>query len=367
MGRNDRPLSRKLLKQLIHALNVPVREVGVVSEFACRPLVPAFTEHYPEMIAREEAPSIGVDRFLLESKNVHVIARRYRQIADSQYTPGIDDLSHAQLVYIRNELVSSTLSFPEDPGGSMTTSTIAHPPIVSREQWLAERKKLLADEKELTKHYDRINAERRRLPMVKIEKEYVFEGPTGKPSLKDLFEGRRQLIVYHFMFDPSWEKGCSGCTGFVDALGNLSLLNKRDTTFVVISRAPLAKLEAYKAEKQWSIAWYSSFGSDFNYDFHVTLDPKVAPAEYNYRTKEEMAAAMHKPVLMEGEEHGLSVFFRLDDDVFHTYSVYARGTESLTDAYRLLDTTPYGRQQDFEDSPPGWPQQPTYPKAETKS
>ena len=203
--------------------------------------------------------------------------------------------------------------------------------------------------------------------MVKIEKEYVFEGPTGKPSLKDLFEGRRQLIVYHFMFDPSWEKGCSGCTGFVDALGNLSLLNKLDTTFVVISRAPLAKLEAYKTEKRWSIAWYSSFGSDFNYDFHVTLDPKVAPAEYNYRTKEEMAAAMHKPVLMEGEEHGLSVFFRLDDDVFHTYSVYARGTESLTDAYRLLDTTPYGRQQDFEDSPPGWPQQPTYPKAETKS
>ena len=138
----------------------------------------------------------------------------------------------------------------------MTTSTIAHPPIVSREQWLAERKKLLADEKELTKHYDRINAERRRLPMVKIEKEYVFEGPTGKPSLKDLFEGRRQLIVYHFMFDPSWEKGCSGCTGFVDALGNLSLLNKLDTTFVVISRAPLAKLEAYKTEKRWSIAWY---------------------------------------------------------------------------------------------------------------
>jgi predicted dithiol-disulfide oxidoreductase (DUF899 family) len=249
----------------------------------------------------------------------------------------------------------------------MTTSTIAHPPIVSREEWLAERKKLLADEKELTKHYDRINAERRRLPMVKLEKNYVFEGPTGKPSLKDLFEGRRQLIVYHFMFDPSWEKGCSGCTGFVNALGDLSLLNKRDTTFVVISRAPLAKLEAYKAEKRWSIPWFSSFGSDFNYDFHVTLDPKVAPAEYNYRTKEEMAAAMHKPVLMEGEEHGLSVFFRLDDDVFHTYSVYARGTESLTDAYRLLDTTPYGRQQDFEDSPPGWPQQPTYPKAETKN
>jgi predicted dithiol-disulfide oxidoreductase (DUF899 family) len=106
--------------------------------------------------------------------------------------------------------------------------------------------------------------------------------------------------------------------------------------------------------------WFSSFGSDFNYDFHVTLDPKVAPAEYNYRNKDEMAAAKGHPVKMEGEEHGLSVFFRLDEDVFHTYSAYARGCESLTDAYRLLDTTPYGRQQDFENSPPGWPQKPTY-------
>jgi predicted dithiol-disulfide oxidoreductase (DUF899 family) len=244
----------------------------------------------------------------------------------------------------------------------MTTSTIPHPPIVSREQWLAERKELLAHEKELTKQYDRVNAERRRLPMVKIEKSYVFDGPNGKPSLKDLFEGRRQLIVYHFMFDPTWDKGCPGCTGLVDALGNLSLLNKLDTTFVLVSRAPLAKLDAYKAQKGWSIPWFSSFGSDFNYDFHVTLDPKVAPAEYNYRNKAEMAAAKGHDVLMEGESHGLSVFFRLDDDVFHSYSAYARGTESLTDAYRLLDTTPYGRQQDFEDSPPGWPQKPTYPK-----
>src|SRR6202163_3039006 len=241
-----------------------------------------------------------------------------------------------------------------------TTISIPHPKIVSREQWLVERKKLLADEKVLTKHYDRVNAERRRLPMVKIEKEYFFEGLKGKLSLKDLFEGRRQLIVYHFMFDPTWEKGCSGCTGFVDALGDLSLLNKRDTTFVVVSRAPLAKLEAYKSEKGWNIHWFSSFGTDFNYDFHVTLDPKVAPAEYNYRNKAETEAAVGHSVKMEGEDPGLSVFFRLDEDVFHTYSVYARGTESLTDSYRLLDTTPYGRQQDFEDSPPGWPQKPTY-------
>jgi predicted dithiol-disulfide oxidoreductase (DUF899 family) len=242
----------------------------------------------------------------------------------------------------------------------MTTSTIPHPPIVSRDQWLAERKKLLADEKELTKHYDRVNAERRRLPMVKIEKDYVFEGQNGKPSLKDLFEGRRQLIVYHFMFDPTWDKGCSGCTALVDALGDLSLLRKLDTTFVVVSRAPLAKLDAYKVQKGWSIAWVSSFDNEFNYDFHVTLDPKVAPAEYNYRNKAEMEAAKGHPVLLEGEEHGLSVFFRFDQEVFHTYSAYARGTESLTDAYRLLDTTPYGRQQDFEDSPPDWPQKPTY-------
>jgi predicted dithiol-disulfide oxidoreductase (DUF899 family) len=118
----------------------------------------------------------------------------------------------------------------------MTKSTIPHPPIVSRDQWLAERKKLLAHEKELTKHYDRVNAERRRPPMVKIEKDYVFDGPNGKPSLKDLFEGRRQLVVYHFMFDPAWDKGCSGCTSFVDALGDLSLLKNRDTTFSTRTR-----------------------------------------------------------------------------------------------------------------------------------
>jgi predicted dithiol-disulfide oxidoreductase (DUF899 family) len=242
----------------------------------------------------------------------------------------------------------------------MATPAISHTGIVSREQWLVERKRLLEHEKELTKHYDRVNAERRRLPMVKIEKEYVFEGPRGKQSLKELFDGRRQLIVYHFMFDPAWDKGCSGCTGFVDALGDLSLLGKRDTTFAVVSRAPLAKLEDYKALKGWSIAWFSSFGSDFNYDFHVTLDPKVSPAEYNYRNKAEMEAAKGHPVLLEGEEHGLSVFFRMGEEIFHTYSTFARGTESLTDTYRLLDTTPYGRQQEFEDSPAGWPQKPTY-------
>jgi predicted dithiol-disulfide oxidoreductase (DUF899 family) len=241
----------------------------------------------------------------------------------------------------------------------MTTSTIAHPPTTTQDEWLAQRKVLQAHEKELTKHRDRVNAERRRLPMVKIEKDYVFDTTTGKRNLKGLFEGRRQLIVYHFMFDPAWEKGCAGCTSYANALGDLSKLNDHDTTFALVSRAPLAKLEAYRAQKGWSVPWYSSFGSDFNYDFHVTLDEKVAPIEYNYRNLAEMKARKG-PNGMKGEEHGLSVFFRLDDDIFHTYSVYARGTEALTDAYALLDTTPYGRQQSFEDSPPGWPQKPTY-------
>lgn len=238
-------------------------------------------------------------------------------------------------------------------------STIPHPKIVARDEWLAERKRLLELEKELTRRRDGVNAERRRLPMVKIEKNYSFDGAKGRKTLTDLFDGRRQLIVYHFMFDPEWDKGCAGCTGYVDALGDLSMLNGRDTTFVLISRAPQTRLEAYRAEKGWSLPWVSSFGSDFNYDFHVTNDESVAPVEYNYRNKAELEARKG-PNLIKGEEHGLSVFFRIDDNVFHTYSTYARGTEALTDAYYLLDMTPYGRQEDFEDSPPGWPQKPTY-------
>jgi predicted dithiol-disulfide oxidoreductase (DUF899 family) len=241
----------------------------------------------------------------------------------------------------------------------MATNEVPHPPIVSRDQWLGERRKLLAHEKELTGHYDRVNAERRRLPMVRIDKNYMFEGPGGEQSLKDLFEGRRQLVIYHFMFDPSWEKGCTGCTAYVNAIGDLSMLDKCDTTFVMVSRAPLAKLEAYKERQGWPFPWVSSLGSDFNYDFHVTNDEKVAPIEYNYRNKAELEANK-VPNAIPGEEHGLSVFFRLGDDVFHTYSTYARGTEALTDSRALLDMTPYGRQQDFEDSPPGWPQEPTY-------
>ena len=149
----------------------------------------------------------------------------------------------------------------------MIQNAIAHPNIVGRDEWLTARKTLLEDEKELTKQRDRINAERRRLPMVKLEKKYTFEGSNGSAKLIDLFEGRTQLIIYHFMFAPEWEKGCMGCTGYVNALGDLSRLNERDTTFVLVSRAPLPKLEAYKTLKGWTLPWYSSFGSDFNYDW----------------------------------------------------------------------------------------------------
>ncbi|MBD3883680.1 DUF899 domain-containing protein [Phormidium tenue FACHB-886] len=241
----------------------------------------------------------------------------------------------------------------------MIKNEIAHPSIVGQNEWIAARKTLLEHEKEYTKHGDRINAERRRLPMVKLEKQYTFERLDGSVKLIDLFNGRTQLIVYHFMFAPEWNAGCMGCTGYVDALGDLSMLSNRNTMFVLVSRAPLPKLEAYKTLKGWTLPWYSSFGSDFNYDFHVTLDKNIAPVEYNYRDKAELEKRNGSNV-MQGESHGLSVFFRIGDDVFHTYSTYARGVESVTDAYSLLDMTPYGRQEDFEDSPSGWPQSPTY-------
>jgi predicted dithiol-disulfide oxidoreductase (DUF899 family) len=243
----------------------------------------------------------------------------------------------------------------------MTETQVARPNIASREEWLVARKALLAKEKELTQARDALAAERRRLPMVKIDKDYVFSGPSGQVSLLELFHGRRQLIVYHFMFAPEWKKGCAGCTGFVDALNpvDLAMLHDRDTSFTLVSRAPLERLERYRNERGWRWPWVSSFGSDFNYDFHATLDEDVAPIVYNYRTKGELEAggAGH---FTKGEAHGLSVFFRSGDEVFHTYSTYARGCEGLSDAYSLLDTTPYGRQEDWEDSPEGWPQRPTY-------
>ena len=228
------------------------------------------------------------------------------------------------------------------------------PDVVSRDEWLAARKELLAKEKELTRRRDALNVERRMLPMVAIDKEYVFEGPDGKATLLDLFEGRRQLIVAHFMFDPSWDDGCPSCSAGADEMsaGVIGHLNARDTSLAYVSRAPLAKLEDYKARKGWTFPWYSSYGSDFNYDFHVTLDETVAPVEYNYRSKaEHVQAGTAGYVTGDGplERPGTSCFLRDGDAVFHTYSTYARGDEAMGGAYYYLDLTALGRQEDWEE------------------
>jgi predicted dithiol-disulfide oxidoreductase (DUF899 family) len=231
---------------------------------------------------------------------------------------------------------------------------MALPPIVSRDEWLVARKELLAEEKELTRRRDALNARRRRLPMVEIDKPYAFTGPQGHASLLDLFEGRRQLIVGHFMFDPRWEDGCPSCSAGADEVsgGLLAHLHARDTTLAYVSRAPLEKLERYKARKGWTFPWYSSYGSDFNYDFHVTLDEAVAPVEYNYRTPDEHARAGtsgyvtgDRPI----EAPGTSYFLRDGHRVFHTYSTYARGAEMTGGSYYWLDLTALGRQEDWEE------------------
>jgi len=205
---------------------------------------------------------------------------------------------------------------------------MTYPHIVSREEWLVARQELLIKEKEATHARDRLNAERRRLPMVKIDKEYVFEGPDGKVSLLDLFDGHRQLIVYHFMFDPSWDDGCQNCTALVYNLpSRLTGLHANNTSLVLISRAPFAKLESYKARKNWTVPWFSSFGTDFNYDFGVTDE--------------------------EGEKHGLSVFLHEGEHILHSYSTDRRGTDILVGTYNYLDLTPLGRQEEWEERPAG--------------
>jgi predicted dithiol-disulfide oxidoreductase (DUF899 family) len=229
------------------------------------------------------------------------------------------------------------------------------PEVTSREEWLVARKALLAREKQLTREKDALNRARRELPMVRIEKDYRFEGPAGAVGLLDLFGGCRQLAVQHFMFDPSWEDGCPSCTAEVDELseGLLEHLRVRETAFAVVSRAPLEKLEAYKRRKGWTVDWYSSYGSDFNYDFHVTLDASVTPVMHNYRTAAELEeAGMGRLTSSENqpsEQPGWSFFLRDGDDVFHTYSTFGRGTEALGGAYGILDLTALGRQEAWEE------------------
>ncbi|MGH6884672.1 MAG: DUF899 domain-containing protein [Geminicoccales bacterium] len=225
-------------------------------------------------------------------------------------------------------------------------SAVNHP-VVSRDRWVTERKTLLAREKELTRLRDQIARERRALPWVRIDKDYAFDAPEGRRTLAELFEGRRQLLVQHFMFGPGWEQGCPSCSFMADHSDGMTVhLAHRDVTFVAISRAPLADIERFRRRMGWQFKWVSSHGSDFNYDFHVSFTPEEKAKDevtYNYATQP-----------FEWDElPGISVFYKNDaGEVFHTYSTYRRGVEVMMGTYNLLDLTPKGR--DEEDGPMKW-------------
>ncbi len=220
----------------------------------------------------------------------------------------------------------------------MVTPPVSMPPIVSRSEWERARAELLVREKELTRMKDSVSAARRRLPMVEVGQPYVFDSEVGPVSLPELFDGRSQLIVQHFMFGPDWDQGCDGCSMMADHVGPLSHLHAKDTSFVLISRAPLPKLVAFRDRMGWALPWVSSAGSTFNEDFGATVGSE--------------------------ERHSVSVFLRgrgpNADCVFHTWQTFDRGEEPFMVVFDLLDLTPYGRQETWEDSPPGWPQRPPY-------
>jgi predicted dithiol-disulfide oxidoreductase (DUF899 family) len=221
--------------------------------------------------------------------------------------------------------------------------------VVSRDEWLEARKQFLAKEKEFTRLRDQLSKARRELPWERVDKTYVFDGPAGKETLAELFQGRSQLIVYHFMFDPSWEAGCQHCSFWADNFNGIPVhLNHRDVTMVAISRAPLAKLEAYRKRMGWSFKWLSAFGSDFNYDYYVSFTPEEVAKEqafYNYARRKPQAS----------ESVGISVFHKdADGNVFHTYSCYARGVDMLNGAYHYLDLVPKGRDEAGQSNPQFW-------------
>jgi predicted dithiol-disulfide oxidoreductase (DUF899 family) len=220
--------------------------------------------------------------------------------------------------------------------------------IVSPEDWLARRKELLKKEKELTRLQDQLSVERRKQPWVKVEKNYVFDGPKGKETLADLFDGRSQLFVYHFMFGPDWEEGCPSCSMVADHInGSIVHLAHRDVTLVAVSRAPLAKIEAFEKRMGWQFKWVSSYENDFNRDFRVsfTKDELANGKPYNYNTS----------AFPSEEAHGTSVFYQdATGDVFHSYSSYARGPEPLLGVYYYLDLVPKGRNEDALPYPMAW-------------
>jgi predicted dithiol-disulfide oxidoreductase (DUF899 family) len=209
--------------------------------------------------------------------------------------------------------------------------------IVSPNEWLKARKGLLTREKELTRLRDELSQQRRELPWVKVEKNYLFDGPDGRQTLADLFDGRSQLVVYHFMFAPEWEEGCSSCSFWADNFNGIGIhLNHRDVTLAAISRAPLEKLETFQRRMGWSFKWLSSVSNDFNYDFQVSFPPEASEKEYNYGKSE----------IDSSELPGVSVFYKDQQGrVFHTYSSYARGIDILNTAYNYLDLVPKGRDE----------------------
>jgi predicted dithiol-disulfide oxidoreductase (DUF899 family) len=224
----------------------------------------------------------------------------------------------------------------------MSSPQITLPPVVSRDEWLAARRNVQTREDEAARTLAELGTARQALPVVQIDKEYVFDGPDGKQTLLELFEGRGQLIVYHFMFDPAWDAGCKFCSYLVDNLGHLSHLHARDTTIALVARAPMAKIADFQARMGWSVPWYSSFDSDFNYDFHVTQDESIAPVEYLFKSKAELLAG-GLDRMTAGEQAGLSSFLRDNGTVYHAYSTYGEGTALLHGIDNYLGFTPQGR------------------------
>ena len=230
-----------------------------------------------------------------------------------------------------------------------TETSMSNHKIVSREKWIAARKKLLTKEKEFTRLRDQLSDERRKLPWVKVESQYVFDGPRGKETLVDLFDGRSQLVIYHFMFGPDWKEGCPSCSFVSDHIdGTFAHLAARDVTMVIVSRAPLAKIEAFKKRMGWRFKWVSSHGSDFNPDFRVSFtkdETAQGKVDYNY-TMQEFPSE---------EAPGISVFYKdPGGDIFHTYSTYGRGVEQLLGTYMILDMVPKGRDEDHLAFPMEW-------------
>jgi predicted dithiol-disulfide oxidoreductase (DUF899 family) len=223
----------------------------------------------------------------------------------------------------------------------MATTTVQQPQTVSHAEWIEARKKLLAREKEFTRLRDELSRERRELPWERVEKKYIFEGPRGKETFADLFDHRSQLIVYHFMFGPGWSEGCPSCSYLADHFDGMTLhLAHRDVTFAVVSRAPYAQIAAFRKRMGWRFYWVSSFGTDFNYDYHASQTEKEkasGKAEYNYTTIE----------FPSDELPGASVFSKgANGEIYHTYSTYARGLDILVGTYNFLDLAPKGRDED---------------------